>query len=133
MMHLRILLPFGVYADVGGVWRIVAETNDGAHGILPRRLDCVMALTPGILTYETEGAPEAFVAVAEGVLVKNGADVLVSVRNAIAGNELARLRQTVEREFRAVNKEEASMRSALAKVEGGLIQRLTDLHYGRRG
>lgn len=132
-MNLRLLLPFAVYADVAGVRRIVVETTDGSYGILPRRLDCVMALAPGILTYEAEDGRERYVAVADGVLTKSGADVSVSVRNAIAGNDLSRLRETVEREFRAVNEEEAAMKSALARVEGDLIQRLTDVHYGRRG
>jgi F-type H+-transporting ATPase subunit epsilon len=132
-VNLRILLPFQVYADVGNVCRIVAETEDGSYGILPRRLDCVMPLVPGILMYEAEDGAEAYVAVAEGVLVKSGPDVLVSVRNAVAGGELSRLRDTVEHEFRAVDEESAVMKSALARVEGDLIQRLADLHYGRRG
>ncbi len=131
-MNLRLLLPFRVYADVANVRRIVAETNDGSYGILPRRLDCVMALVPGILLYETAGGNEEYVAVADGVLVKSGADVLVSVRNAVAGADLPRLRATVEREFRAVSEEEATMKSALARVEGDLIQRLADLHHGGR-
>jgi F-type H+-transporting ATPase subunit epsilon len=131
-VNLRILLPFSVHADTRDVRRIVAETNDGSYGSLPHRLDCVMALGPGILMYETAGGNEEYVAVADGVLVKSGADVLVSVRNAIAGDNLARLRATVEKEFRAVNEEEATMKSALARVEGDLIQRLADLHHGGR-
>ena len=132
-MNLRILLPFGVYADIGDVRRIVADTRDGLYGLLPHRLDCVMDLVPGILTYEAGGREEAYVAVADGVLIKTGPDVVVSVRNAVAGKELGRLRETVERDFSAVNEEEMTVKSALARVEGDLIQRLAELHYGRRG
>ena len=53
--------------------RIVAETREGSFGLLPHRLDCVAALAPGILIYETEAEGEVFVAVDEGVLVKTGA------------------------------------------------------------
>ena len=53
-MHLKILLPFQIFADKPGVTRIVAETLEGSFGLLPHRLDCVAALSPGILTYETE-------------------------------------------------------------------------------
>jgi F-type H+-transporting ATPase subunit epsilon len=67
------------------VSRIVAETRDGSFGLLPHRLDCVAALAPGILTYETNGDGTVYLAVDEGVLVKAGADVLVSVRHAIGG------------------------------------------------
>ena len=60
--------------------RIVAESAGGSFGLLPRRLDCVAALVPGILVYETPARGEVFVAVDEGVLVKSGRNVLVSVR-----------------------------------------------------
>jgi F-type H+-transporting ATPase subunit epsilon len=63
------------------VSRIVAETREGSFGLLPHRLDCVAALAPGILIYETEAEGEVYLAVDEGVLVKTGLDVLVSVRN----------------------------------------------------
>src|SRR5271170_7793742 len=80
LMNLKILLPFQIFAEKTGVSRIVAETREGSFGLLPHRLDCVSALTPGILTYQTESDGEVFVAVDQGVLVKSGADVLVSVR-----------------------------------------------------
>ena len=85
-MNLKILLPFQVFAEKAGVSRIVAETREGSFGLLPHRLDCVAALAPGILIYETEAEGEVYVAVDEGVLVKTGADVLVSVRRAIGRN-----------------------------------------------
>ena len=71
-MNLKVLLPFGVFAEKTGVSRIVAETREGSFGLLPHRLDCVAALAPGILIYETEADGEVYVAVDEGVLVKTG-------------------------------------------------------------
>ena len=62
-MHLKILLPFQIFAEHGDVLRIVAETRDGSFGILPHRLDCVAALVPGILIYETTASGEALVAI----------------------------------------------------------------------
>jgi F-type H+-transporting ATPase subunit epsilon len=76
-MNLKVLLPFGIFAEKAGVSRIIAETREGSFGLLPHRLDCVAALTPGILTYETKEEGEVYVAVDEGVLVKTGPDVLV--------------------------------------------------------
>jgi F-type H+-transporting ATPase subunit epsilon len=67
-MHLKILLPFRVFAEHDGVSRIVANTADGFFGILPRRLDGVAALVPGILVFETGERGEQIVAVDEGVL-----------------------------------------------------------------
>src|SRR5664280_1540619 len=102
-MNLRILLPFQIFAEKKGVSRIVAESRGGSFGLLPHRLDCVAALEPGILTYETESEGEVYVAVDEGVLIKTGQDVFVSVRNAIYGTDLSQLREAVEREFLTVD------------------------------
>ncbi len=55
---LKILLPFRIFTEKTGVSRIVAETREGSFGLLPRRLDCVAALTPGILTYENAAEGE---------------------------------------------------------------------------
>ena len=90
-MKLKVLLPFRVFVEMNGVQRIVAETPHGSFGLLPHRLDCVAALSAGILTYQAD-AEEVYVAVDEGVLVKTEAEVLVSVRNAIGGTDLAQLR-----------------------------------------
>ena len=118
-MNLKVLLPFQIFAEKTGVSRIVAETREGSFGLLPHRLDCVAALAPGILTYETEAEGEVYVAVDEGVLVKTGPDVLVSVRNAIGGTDLGQLREAVEREFLNLDEHEQSVRSVLAKMESG--------------
>ncbi len=124
LMHLKILLPFQVFAEKVDVSRIVAETRAGSFGFLPQRLDCVASLKPGILTYETASDGEAFLAVDEGVLVKSGPDVLVSVRRALGGTDLGGLRAAVEREFLTLNDGEKSARLAMAKLETGLMRRL---------
>lgn len=130
-MKLKILLPFQVFAETNAVSRIVAETHDGSFGILPHRLDCVAALTPGILTYETEGEGEVFVAVDEGVLVKAGSDVLVSVRRALSGTDLGELRAAVEKEFLTLDEAEQNVRSVMAKLETGFLRRFAAFQYER--
>ena len=127
-MHLKILLPFGIFAEKTDVSRIVAETSTGMFGLLPQRLDCAAALTPGILIYETEAEGEVYVAVDEGVLVKTGADVLVSVHRALSGVDLGRLRDAVEQEFLTLNEHEQSVRSVLAKMESDFIRRMAAFH-----
>jgi len=127
-LSLRILLPFQVFTEKTSVSRIVVETRDGSLGILPHRLDCAAAVAPGILTYETPAQGEVFVATDEGVIVKAGLDVLVSVRRALGGKELANLRAAVEREFLTLDESERSMRSVIDKMESDLIRRLVRLH-----
>ena len=86
------------------------------------------ALAPGILIFETKIEGEAYVAVDEGVLVKTGSDVLVSVRNAIAGTDLGQLREAVQREFLHLDEQEKNVRSVLAKMEGDLMRRMATFH-----
>ena len=130
LMNLKVLLPFQVFAEKVGVSRIVAETHQGSFGLLPHRLDCVAALVPGIFTYQTEADGVVDLAVDEGVLVKTGPDVLVSVRRAIGGTDLDQLHALVEREFLTLDEQEQSVRSVTAKLESDLIRRLAEIHHG---
>jgi F-type H+-transporting ATPase subunit epsilon len=127
-MNLKVLLPFQVFAEKTDVLRIVAETRQGSFGLLPQRLDCVAALVPGILIYETKAQGEVCVAVDEGVLVKAGSEVLVSVRRAYGGTDLAQLREAVEREFLVRDEEEEGVRQVMAKLESGFVRRLMGFH-----
>ncbi len=123
-VNLKLLLPFGIFTNEPAVLRIVAETQEGSFGLLPNRLDCVAALVPGILTYETEADGEIFVAIDGGVLLKTGPDVRVSVRRALTGASLDQLRESVEKEFLTLDANEQSVRSLMVKLETGFISRL---------
>jgi F-type H+-transporting ATPase subunit epsilon len=130
-MNLKILLPSEIFAEKSDVLRIVAETHEGSFGILPHRLDCVAALSPGIITYESKDDGTIYLAVDEGVLVKTGADVLVSVRRAIGGTDLNQLHDAVKRQFLALNEDERNVRAAVAKMEAGLIGRFAEFQHER--
>jgi F-type H+-transporting ATPase subunit epsilon len=129
-MHLRVLLPFQVFADIGSVLRIVAETPAGSFGLLPHRLDCVAALAPGLLIYETRAHGEVCLAVDEGVLVKAGPQVLVSVRRAMGGADLGLLRTVVEREYLTLDEDEQRLREVSARLESGFLHRFAELQHG---
>jgi len=129
LMTLKVLLPFRVFAERDDVRRIVAETPHGSFGLLPHRLDCVAPVVPGIFTYETEGGGITYVAVDEGMLVKTGPLVLLSVRNAIGGADLGNLRAEVENHFRRLDEGEQRTRAVLAKMETGFLRRLAEVHH----
>ncbi len=130
-MHLRILLPFQVFADRVDVRRIVAETTAGAYGFWPHRLDCVAALVPGILTYESDADGEVHIAVDEGALVKTGPEVRVSVRRAVGGVELDALHAAVEQQFLQLDEQEREARAAMARMEAGFLRRLSEFEHER--
>jgi F-type H+-transporting ATPase subunit epsilon len=128
-MNLEVLLPSQIFAQKTGVARLVVETRSGSFGFLPHRLDCVAALAPGILIYETQAEGEAYIAVDEGVLVKTGADVLVSVRRALAGTDLGQLRKLVDQEFLALDESERDVRLVMAKLETGFLRRFAAFRH----
>jgi len=128
-MNLKVLLPFQIFVEKTKVSRIVAETHEGSFGLLPHRRDCVAALTPGILIYEIDSEGESYVAIDEGVLIKTGLNVLISVRNAIGGTDLKELHATVEKEFINIDERKKNVRSMMSKMETGFIRRLVELHH----
>jgi F-type H+-transporting ATPase subunit epsilon len=129
-MRLKVLLPFQVFAEEDGVSRIVAESRGGSFGLLPHRLDCVAALVPGILIYETPADGEVCLAVDEGILVKTGANVLVSVRRALRGAGLALLLEAVAQQFLQEDARAQNLRSAMAAVEIGFLRRFARFENG---
>jgi F-type H+-transporting ATPase subunit epsilon len=127
-MRLKILLPSRVFATLDEVTSIVAETEDGSFGLLMQRLDCVAALVPGILTYRIPTG-NVYLAIDVGVLVKTGDNVLVSVRRAIPGYDLATLHDSVKRDFLAEDQQDRVVRSALATMESAFITRFDRLDH----
>jgi F-type H+-transporting ATPase subunit epsilon len=129
-MNLKILLPSRIFLDLKQVSCIIAETREGSFGLLPNRLDCAAALVPGILTYVTVDG-RAYLAVDQGVLVKCGGDVLVSVRQAIKGTTLSQLHETVKREFLSLNRQELDVRTAVARMESAFLGRFAEFEHER--
>ena len=127
-MNLRILVPSQVITDKKDVTRLVVETSRGSWGILSHRLDCVAVLVPGILTFEARSEGVVYVAVDVGVLVKTGADVHISVRRAVLGTDLGRLRETVEHDYAVLDQTEREVRQVGEKLENGFLRRMVELH-----
>jgi F-type H+-transporting ATPase subunit epsilon len=121
-MDLKILLPYKVFAEIKNVDSIVAETSEGSYGFLPQRLDCVTVLVPGIFAYKTDQVH--YLAVDEGLLVKAGDQVMVSVRNAVGGVELGKLADTIQNEFKNISADEEKVKYMASRLENGFLSRL---------
>jgi F-type H+-transporting ATPase subunit epsilon len=125
-MRLKVLEPSRVVVDEPAA-KVVAEAANGSFCLLPRHVDFVAALVPGILSFLDEEGGEVFLAVDRGILVKRGAEVLVSTRAAVRGADLGALRATVRDEMERLDEREARARSALAKLEAGFVRSFLDL------
>ena len=131
LMTLKVLLPFEIFVVEQNVSKIVVETAEGSFGLLPRRLDCVAALVPGILSFQSETQGEVFLALDAGVLVKTGQTVVISARRAIRGEDLSRLHEAVEQQFLTLDTQEIAMRATMARLESGFMRRFASLHDRR--
>lgn len=131
-MRLTVLLPTEVLVDED-VAKVVAEAQNGFFGLLPRHVDFVAALVPGILSFTDGEGRVQYLAVDEGVLVKCGRDVRVSVLNAARGDSLGDLRDTVASRFRELDDEQRSARTALGRLEAGALRRFLELEEHARG
>lgn len=79
---------------------------------------------PGIFTYQTKGGSEQYIAINEGIFVKEGLKIMVSVRNAVGGTDLGKLHELIEKEFEKLDESERVGRSIAAKLESGFMQSL---------
>ena len=122
-MKLTVLLPSEVLLEEDVV-RIKAEAENGWFGILPKHVDTVTALVPSVLVFQRPGSPEEYLAVDHGILVKCGAEVTISTRNAVRGTSLEQLKHEVEKKFREQEELEKKARAFEAKLETDLVRRL---------
>lgn len=125
-MKFKVLLPSEVFLEQE-VSKIVAEAVNGSFCLMPRHVDFVAYLVPGLMSIEDEQGAETFLALDEGVLVKRGLDVLVSTRNAVHVPDLGALKQIVEEQFKAMDDKEKAARTAAARLEADLVRRFMEL------
>jgi F-type H+-transporting ATPase subunit epsilon len=124
-VKLKILLPTETLIEEESIAEIIAEDKNGSFAILPRHIDFTTILVPGILIYLTE-EQEKIVAVDEGVLVKYADQVLISVRNGVRGQDLEKLNETVENEFRKLSDREKNARNAIVKLETNIARKFLE-------
>ena len=120
-IQFRVLLPSEILIDEVAV-KIIAEADNGAFCLLPRHIDFVAALIPGVLSYHTIDGVERFVGLDEGVLVKCAQQVTVSTLRAVQGADLLELRSLVEERFLTLNEQDRKARAALARLEAGTLR-----------
>ncbi len=125
-MKLKVLLPTEVLIEQT-VEKVTAEAVNGSFCLLPRHIDFVTALAPGLVSYATEEGEEVFLAVDEGVLVKCADDVTISTRNAVKGLSLGELKETLKEQFEKTDEHEKVVRSAMARIEAGFVRGFLEL------
>lgn len=127
MMHLRVYLPSECFLEKE-VSKVKGEGPSGQFCLKPRHIDYVTALVPGVFSYEDEAGHEFFLAVDSGTLVKQGAELMIATRRAVAG-DLGRLYKEVETMRSAQKERERQHRSSAAQLEAGFLRRLMEFSH----
>jgi len=129
-MKLRIYIPTRILLETE-VTRITATGLCGSFGLRPHHIDYVSALAPGLLSYrraeEAEDNREEYVAIDRGILVKQGAEVRVSVRNAVTDAPLEELSDVVEHRFADLGEYERKVQTAIARLEADFLRRFIEM------
>ncbi len=125
-MQVTLRLPNRTLFE-GDVQRLFATAQNGAFGMLPNHTDFLTALVPSVLTLTCVDGVERFFGIDEGLLVKIGFQVDVAIRRGVQGKDLDSLNETVKAAFIEVDEEERIARSALSRLEAGIVRRFGDL------
>lgn len=124
-MKLRILTPLSVVVDEDGVLALRAEDASGGFGVLPHHADFLTSLTISVVGWKSADATRRFCAVRRGVLsVTGGQAISIATREAIVGDDLATLDQTVLARFRADIETERTERVESTRLQLNAIRQI---------
>lgn len=123
---MKILLPSEVFFK-GEAAKLTAEAVNGSFCLLPKHVDFVSAIVPGILIMENSEGKTVYFAVDQGILVKKGDDVFVSSRNAFEIPDLGKGKEIVEEKFKVIDDREKTSRAAAYRLEADMVRRLMEI------
>jgi len=129
-MQVTLRLPTRTLFDATAT-KLFAAAEDGAFGTMPNHTDFVTALVPSVLIVTTEHDKELFFGIDEGIFVKTGHRVDIAVRRGVQGDNLYHLRDNVLLAFVLMDEEERVARSALSRLEAGIVRRFSELRTPR--
>ncbi|WP_341581172.1 ATPase [Marinobacter metalliresistant] len=125
-MEVCLRLPTRVLYQ-GMACKLFAVAENGAFGLLPNHIDFVTALEPSVLILTLADGNEQIFGIDEGILVKKGHQVDIAIRRGVLGENLDSLQASVKKNFIEVDEDERVARSALSRLEAGMVRRFADL------
>jgi len=124
-MRLRITTPLSLVVDEDGVMSLRAEDATGGFGILPRHADFLTSLAISIVSWKSKDEARHYCAVRRGVLsVTAGQDIAIATREAVTGDDLATLDETVLDRFRADTETERTERVQSTRMQLDAIRQI---------
>lgn len=124
-MKIKIILPNATILDQQ-VDKITAPGTDGFFQILPRHVDFVSSLRPGILSVFADDSV-VYYAINQGFLVKQKDIVYISCLQAIKGTSLETLSKTVADNFNRLDEKEKKTNEILVKLEADMLRMFMEI------
>jgi len=101
-MKLRITTPLAILVEEDGIQALRAEDSSGGFGILPGHANFLTSLAISVVGWRGARGAQHYAAVRRGVLsVTAGQEIAITTREAVLGDDLATLDETVLARFRA--------------------------------
>ena len=124
-MRLLITTPTAVIIDESDVTSVRAQDESGGFGILSGHADFLTVLTISVVSWKRADDSQHFCAVRRGVLtVRDGGEVAVATRQALAGDDLEQLEHVVLDQFRSEAEAEQSARTEAMKLQTRAMRRI---------
>jgi F-type H+-transporting ATPase subunit epsilon len=124
-MRLRIITPLAVVVNEAGVLAVRAEDATGGFGILPGHADFLTSLLISMVRWTGPDGVRRYCAVRRGVLsVTAGREVAIATREAIPGDDIATLDETVLDRFRAEIEMERTQRVESTRLQLNAIRQI---------
>ncbi len=122
LMQVSVRLPTRLLFSCEAT-KVLAEAENGAFAMLPKHTDFVTALLPSVLVITDAQGEEQYFGIDQGILVKHG----YNMRRGVQGDDLDTLNDTIQATFMEVDEDERVARTALSKLEAGIVRRFSDL------
>ncbi len=124
-MRLTITTPLAIVIDTDDVVHVRAEDETGSFGILKGHADFLTALEISVVIWRDGKGAEHYVAVRGGMFeVENGEEISIATREAVPGDDLAKLEADVLSGFRHTLAEEKAARLDAERLYLSAIRRI---------
>lgn len=124
-MKLRITTPLEVVLEQDDVAAIRAEDASGGFGVLRGHADFLTSLTISVVSWRTQTGRRQYCATRRGVLSVEGGELIsIATREAVLGDDLATLRETILARFRADIEADRSERVNSTQLELSAIRQI---------
>ena len=124
-MRVRLVIPGKTYLDED-MDKVTAPGKEGSFQILPKHIDVVSSLQPGILVL-TKNQKNRYFAINQGVLVKEHDLIHISSYQVMEGASLAELQETISETFKTLDEKEKRLKQILTKLEADTLIRFMEM------